>query len=70
MVAMAASQSLDGYRELGAKCAALEAKNEALRNNLDRIINTYDAYRRRGAAPAPMQYAEVVSAIDAARKHD
>jgi chromosome segregation ATPase len=34
MVAKAADKSLDGYRELGAKCAALEAERDALRSAL------------------------------------
>jgi DNA-binding FrmR family transcriptional regulator len=31
------------------------------------IINAYDAYRRRGVAPAPTEYADVVHNIEAAR---
>ena len=67
MVAKAADKSLDGYRELGAKCAALEAERDALRQKLDGILKAYDAYRARGMIPAPNQYALLVAAIDAAR---
>ena len=31
------------------------------------IVAAYDAYRRRGVAPAPTEYADVVAAIDAGR---
>ena len=36
MVAKAADKSLDGYRELGAKCAALEAERDALKQDAAR----------------------------------
>ena len=39
MVAKVAEGSLDGYRELGAKCAALEAERDALR----RVVAAADA---------------------------
>jgi len=37
MVARAADQRLDGYRELGAKCAALEAERDALRAHVTEL---------------------------------
>ena len=47
--------------------AILTDEIERLRADLLRIIDTYDAYRRRGVSPAPAEYADVVAAIDAAR---
>ena len=45
MVAKATSGgTLDGYRELGQKCAGLEAKNERLREALHQIKQWADAY--------------------------
>ena len=38
MVNKAADRSLDGYRELGAKCAALEAERDAARAERDRLV--------------------------------
>ena len=35
---------------------------------LAKIIRTYDAYRRRGVIPAPVEYEAVVAAINDARK--
>ena len=37
------------------------------REALTKIIKTYDDYRRRGVAPAPAEYADLVAAIDSAR---
>ena len=52
---------------LGPVCDAAADEIERLRADLLRIIDTYDAYRRRGVSPAPAEYADVVAAIDAAR---
>ena len=34
---------------------------------LKRIVTTYDAYRRRGVSPAPVEYSDVVQAIESGR---
>lgn len=38
-----------------------------LRAALTKVVKTYDDYRRRGVAPAPAEYADVVDAIESAR---
>ena len=59
MVAKAADKSLDGYRELGAKCAALEAERDALKQDAERL----DWVMKQFANWWPDR-----NAIDAARK--
>ena len=44
-----------------------EAECAKLRGVVRGIVDTYDNYRRRGVAPAPAEYVDVVKAIDAAR---
>lgn len=43
-------------------------ERDALRAKLDRITTAYDAYRGKGVMPAPAHYADLVIAIDEARK--
>lgn len=38
-----------------------------LRAALTRVTTTYDAYRRRGVVPSPVEYADVIVAIEMAR---
>ena len=45
-----------------------EDENAKLRGVVRGIVDTYDNYRRRGVAPAPAEYVDVVKAIDAARE--
>ncbi len=40
---------------------------ERLRAALTRVTTTYDAYRRRGVVPSPVEYADVIVAIEMAR---
>ena len=40
---------------------------ERLRAALTRVTTTYDAYRRRGVVPSPVEYADVIVAIEQAR---
>ena len=46
-----------------ARLTALEAAESATA----RVVATYDAYRRRGVSPAPVEYSQVVEAIEDAR---
>ena len=47
-----------------------EAECAKLRGVVRGIVDTYDNYRRRGVAPAPAEYVDVVKAIDAARAEE
>ena len=38
-----------------------------LREAVDNLVATYDAYRRRGVSPAPQEYVDVVAAIENVR---
>lgn len=49
MVAKAADKSLDGYRELGAKCAALEERAEQLESELAALKVERDSMRHADA---------------------
>ena len=40
---------------------------ERLRAALTKVVDTYDAYRRRGVVPSPVEYADVIVAIEQAR---
>ena len=51
------------WHQLEAERDALAADLAAARALLRNIINLYNAYRRRGVAPAPIEYADVVRAI-------
>ena len=51
------------WHQLEAERDALAADLAAARALLRNIINLYNAYRRRGVAPAPTEYADVVRAI-------
>ena len=62
MVAKTAAGSLDGYRELGAKCAALEAERDEW---TDRAENTMCRAERAEARIAALRH--VVAAADAMR---
>ena len=56
-----------GIKELYGRWKDAEAERDALRECVRAIVTAYDGYRRRGVAPAPVEYADVVTAIDAAR---
>ncbi len=51
------------------RCRAEQAEQERdrLRDSLAAVVRMYDAYRRCGVQPAPVQYQHVVDAINAAR---
>ena len=56
----------DAIRHLAdwsSRCGRTETDLAAARALLRNIINLYNAYRRRGVAPAPIEYADVVRAI-------
>jgi hypothetical protein len=57
----------DRHSALLALRALESSPTHDVRDALSKIVGAYDAYRRRGVAPAPVEYAAVVDAIDRAR---
>ena len=62
--------ALEIMHELKAENVKLRAAVEQARAALTKITTTYDAYRRRGVAPAPVEYADLVDAIEANTSRD
>ena len=66
--AKALRDRLNWFEEAGGVAMATRiyqviGERDALAALLRRIIDSYNAYRRRGVAPAPIEYADVVRAI-------
>ena len=57
------SEPRDQYLAVCGELQHVVAERDALAALLRRIIDSYNAYRRRGVAPAPIEYADVVRAI-------
>lgn len=59
--------SLLEFERLQSALAARDAEVGRLSGALTAIVGKYDAYRRRGVAPAPAEYGDVVDAIERGR---